>query len=91
MLKSIYLPLQQYSARLYITINQIYLHFLLWCQMSANTKAPFENHLDPSLSFRGSILWNALDDSVKNEPTLSAFKKRIKNWAGDKCTCKICR
>ena len=38
---------------------------------------------------RGSILWNTLDDSAKNEPTLSAFKKRIKNWAGHKCTCKI--
>ena len=44
-----------------------------------------------SLSFRGSLPWNTLDDSVKNEPTLSDFKKRIKDWAGDKCTCKICR
>ena len=44
-----------------------------------------------SLSFRGSLLWNTLDDSVKNEPTLSAFKRRIKDWAGDNCTCKICR
>ena len=44
-----------------------------------------------SLSFRGSLLWNTLDDSVKNEPTLAAFKKRIKDWAGNKCTCKICR
>ena len=44
-----------------------------------------------SVSFRGSLLWNTLDDSVKNEPTLSAFKKRIKDWAGDSCTYKICR
>ena len=50
-----------------------------------------QSYEQESLSFRGSILWNALDDSVKNEPTLSAFKKRIKNWPGDKCTCKICR
>ena len=41
-----------------------------------------------SLSFRGSLHWNTFDDFVKNEPTLSAFKKRIKDWAGDKCTCK---
>ena len=44
-----------------------------------------------SLSFRGSFLWNTLDDTIKNQPTLAAFKKRIKDWAGDKCTCKICR
>ena len=43
-----------------------------------------------SLSFRRSILWNTLDDSVKNEPTLSEFKTKIKNLAWDKCTCKIC-
>ena len=44
-----------------------------------------------SLSFRGNFLWNTLDDTIKNQPTLTAFKKRIKDWAGDKCTCKICR
>ena len=44
-----------------------------------------------SLSFRGSFLWNTLDDTIKNQPTLTTLKKRIKDWAGDKCTCKICR
>ena len=32
-----------------------------------------------SLSFRGSFLWNALDDSIKNENTPLAFKMKIKN------------
>ena len=44
-----------------------------------------------SLSFRGSFLWNTLDDSIKQVPTLSRFKKRIKDWTADRCTCKICR
>ena len=44
-----------------------------------------------SLSFGRSFLWNTLDDTIKNQPTLTAFKKRIKDWAGDKCTCRICR
>ena len=39
-----------------------------------------------SLSVSVSMLWNTLDDSVKNEPTLLGFKKRIKDWVGDKCT-----
>ena len=43
------------------------------------------------LSFRGSFLWNTLDDSIKQVPTLSCFKKRIKDWTADRCTCKICR
>ena len=44
-----------------------------------------------SLSFRGSFLWNTLDDSIKQVPTLSRFKKRMKDWTADRCTCKICR
>ena len=44
-----------------------------------------------SLSFRGSFLWNTLNDSIKQVPTLSRFKKRIKDWTADRCTCKICR
>ena len=44
-----------------------------------------------SLSFRGSFLWNTLEDIMKNEKTVTAFKRRIKEWAGEKCTCKICR
>ena len=44
-----------------------------------------------SLSFRGSFLWNTLDDSIKQVPTLSRLKKRMKDWTADRCTCKICR
>ena len=44
-----------------------------------------------SLSFRGSFLWNTLDDNVKQEPTLARFKNKIRNWAGEPCTCRICR
>ena len=43
-----------------------------------------------SLSFRGRFLWNTLDDTIINQPTLAAFKGKMKDWAGDKCTCKIC-
>ena len=44
-----------------------------------------------SLSFRGSFLWNTLDDNVKQEPTLARFKNKIRNWAGEHCTCRISR
>ena len=37
------------------------------------------------------FLWSTLDDSIKQVPTLSRFKKRIKDWTVDRCTCKICR
>ena len=33
-----------------------------------------------SLSFKGSLLWNTLNDKIKQSPTLAAFKNQIKSW-----------
>ena len=43
-----------------------------------------------SLSFRGSLLWNNLDDEIKELSTVTSFKTKIKTWNGEKCNCKIC-
>ena len=39
----------------------------------------------------GSILWNNLDDEIKELPTVASFKTKIKTWNGEKCNCKICK
>ena len=44
-----------------------------------------------SLSFRGSLLWNSLNDEIKELPTVASFKTKIKTWMGTKCNCKICK
>ena len=44
-----------------------------------------------SLSFRGSLLWNNLNDEIKELPTVASFKTKIKTWMGEKCNCKICK
>ena len=44
-----------------------------------------------SLSFRGSLLWNALDDELKRAETLRSFKRGIKEWDGKACKCLICK
>ena len=31
-----------------------------------------------SVSFKRSFLWNTLDDSIKQEPTLACFKNKMK-------------
>ena len=43
-----------------------------------------------SLSFRGSFLWNTLDDSIKQEPSLAHFKNKMKHYTREQCTCRIC-
>ena len=44
-----------------------------------------------SLSFRGSLLWNTLDDELKRADTLGSFKRGIKEWDGKGCRCLICK
>ena len=44
-----------------------------------------------SLSFRGSILWNTLSDTIKIAQNTKQFKVMIKSWKGDTCNCNICR
>ena len=43
-----------------------------------------------SLSFRGSLLWNTIDDEIRLSPSLEKFKKKIRSWNGISCTCFIC-
>ena len=44
-----------------------------------------------SLAFRGSILWNSMPDTIKSVENVFRFKKGIKAWNGDKCSCNICK
>ena len=44
-----------------------------------------------SLSFRGSIFWNNLNDEIKELSTVASFKTEIETWMGEKCNCKICK
>ena len=44
-----------------------------------------------TLAFRGSILWNSMPDTIKSVENVFRFKKGIKAWNGDKCSCNICK
>ncbi len=43
-----------------------------------------------SLAFKGALLWNTLPDTIKNSNSTAIFKRMIKEWNGQNCTCKIC-
>ena len=44
-----------------------------------------------SLSFRGSISWNTLPNTIKAAQNTKQVKYMIKNWKGDTCSCNIYR
>ena len=43
-----------------------------------------------SLTFRGSILWNHLENEIKSKTYVCSFRKCIKSWSGEEYNCKIC-
>ena len=43
-----------------------------------------------SLSFIGSLLLNVLSDDLNLTASLVKFKKEIRCWDGNNCTCYIC-
>ena len=43
-----------------------------------------------SIHSRGSILWNNLPSSIKNNQTINEFKVKLKNLANIHCTCGVC-
>ena len=52
------------------------------------------NKLSPkanSITFRGSILWNALNHGIKACTNMAAFNKKVIGWKGESCNCKLCR
>ena len=54
-------------------------------RMQNSCKLPSGNTISfglDSISFRGILLWNTLDDSVEREKTSAGFQKRIGKWFG---------
>ena len=43
-----------------------------------------------SLSYLSPVLWNTLDNDIKQSNVLTAFKKRLKLWKGPTCNCGFC-
>ena len=50
-----------------------------------------QTHGVNSITFRGSILWNALSDDIKTCDNVVAFKKKVIAWKGEICSCRLCR
>ena len=63
---------------------------------------PYPNHLQlpkvrttiygtENIQLRGCSLWSSLPNSLKDCDTLQQFKRRIKEWDGICCNCRLCK
>ena len=44
-----------------------------------------------SITYRGSYLWNSIPDVVKSCDSVLSFKRKIREWSGNTCTCRACK
>ena len=43
-----------------------------------------------SVSFLELQIWDLVPNKLKRINNLAAFKKAIKNWSPEKCSCRLC-
>ena len=44
-----------------------------------------------TISYRGPKTWELIPLSLRNIESLNEFKRRIKNWKPEGCTCRLCK
>ena len=44
-----------------------------------------------NIQFKGCSLWSSLPNVLKDSDTLQEFKRRIKQWDGICCNCRLCK
>ena len=49
------------------------------------------NNGTETIRFRGPETWELLPDDIKEASSLSEFKRKIKNWKPQGCTCRLCK
>ena len=44
-----------------------------------------------TISYDVPQLWNLVSTKIKDAPSLSLFKEKIKSWYCDNCRCRLCK
>ena len=58
--------------------------------LSNNVRKTVRHALETIL-YRSPFLWANLLQEYKSQKSLSAFKKKIRQWNGEICVCRLCK
>ena len=56
---------------------------------SHNVKTVY--HGTDTIAFQGPKIWCRVPDDIKNSNDLLEFKRKIRNWKPEGCSCRICK
>ena len=96
--------LQVLIAEIYKTINHIVPpimsslfkirednHNTRYFQVLSNESRRKINYGLETICYRAPFLWASLPPEYKLENSLNIFKRKIKNWKGENCPCRLCK
>ena len=64
---------------------------LRWCNDFRIPSIRTVYHGSESISFLGPKIWYILSDEIKQQTSLSSFKKSVKKWKPQDCICRLCK
>ena len=44
-----------------------------------------------TVTYRGTQIWSLVPEKTKNASSFEIFKKEIRKWKSEKCSCRICK
>ena len=44
-----------------------------------------------TLSYRSPQLWPLLAENIEEVESFEIFKRKVKNWISDQCSCRLCK
>ena len=54
-------------------------------------KARTVNNEIETIRYRGPFTWNLVPNEIRKSKSLSIFKKKIRDWKPQGCTCRLCK
>ena len=60
-------------------------------QVLSNESTRTINYGSETICYRAPFLWANLPPEYKLANSLNIFKRKIKNWKGENCPCRLCK
>ena len=68
-----------------------YIHNTRHFQVLSNESRRTVNNSLETLCYRAPFLWSNLQPECKLANSLNIFKRKINNWKGENCPCRLCK
>ena len=66
-------------------------HNIRNCQILLNNVKKTDRYGLETILYRSTFVWANLPQEYKSQKSQSAFKRKIRQWNGEICVCRLCK